>query len=207
MESKPGVATEVSIDQILGYLRKSDRLNTMYTGPDWLDIGWGKFTAAAEAEFNEFLGELTGDWKWYSTKPKLQRNKALFELVDWFLFTASALHCTLGYLGLDGVEELIPHTPRVQRPSDFGVTIDITEVVLLKNQLVACQPMAGSRVIKIGQLAAFVETALTYLGATAEQFDVAYHVKYKMCIERVKGGILTGGAYRKDDEVYPEILK
>jgi hypothetical protein len=59
----------------------------------------------------------------------------------------------------------------------------------------------------VTQLASFVETALTYLGATAEEFDRAYHVKYNMCIERVKGGILTGGAYRKDDEVYPEILK
>lgn len=208
MEIKPGVATAVSHDQILGYLRKSDKLNTLYTGPEWLSVGWGKFTAAAEAEFNEFLSEMTEDWKWYSAKPKFNRNKALYELVDWFLFTASAFHCTLGPEGLDGIEELLLTERRAPRPADFsGNCVDMGDVVLLKCQLVSAQLAVANPATRIAHLASFIETALVYLGATAEQFDIAYHVKYKLCIARVEGGIMTGGTYRKDDEFYPEILK
>lgn len=207
MESKSDLAPTFGIDQLLGYLRRSDRLNTLYTGPDWIDIGWDKFTLAAEAEFNEFLTELTGDWKWYSTKPKIDRNKALFELVDWFLFSASAVNCYLMPTGLDGIEEKIQAAPELVRPEGYGSgPTGLGDLNHTKSLMVSAagHVCAGTMIKLLGMT---VETALAYLGATEDDFDRAYNVKYQLCLKRVEGGILTGGSYRKDDEVYPEILK
>jgi len=188
-------------------MRRSDYLNTRYTGPDWIDIGWDKFTAAAETEFVEFLSEMTGEWKWYSNNPRIQRNKALFELVDWFLFTASAIHCANRYIGLDGVEDALVSyqafgtDPSWWPPKDIGVG----KVMVWKSELVVLSEYASISV-SIQKLAVTLDIMLGYIGATPADFDQAYEEKYAMCLKRVEAGIMRGVPYDKTKEVYSEIL-
>lgn len=202
------MAKTVRPEQILGYLRRSDALNSKYTGPDWIDIGWGRFTAAAEQEFEEFLAEVTAKWKWYSSKPKLNHNAALFELVDWFLFTASALHCTHRINGLDGVDLEMEFVGQPGRPAVWGTLgdIDIEHVMVVKQDFIRIT-RENPMVYSIWYMAHALDTFLSFIGATPQDFDQAYQAKYAICLKRVEGGIMTGGAYRKDSEVYPEILK
>ena len=209
MEIQSNLGQSIAPEQILGYLRKSDYLNTKYTGPDWFTLGWHRFAAAAASEFDEFLREVTSEWKWYSTKPKFDRNKALFELVDWFLFTASAIHCTNIINGLDGADiELesfhghVTYTGMMNRGLPLMERLLVAESECRVATFIKGLGIAGS----IKTVCVFLDLALELIGATPANFDEAYQFKYQTNLNRVAGGILTGGAYRKEDEVYPEIL-
>ena len=204
MAHQPIVATQVSPEQILGYLRRSDRLNTLYTGPDWINLGWGRFLAAADQEFDEFMSELTEKWKWYSTNPRMNRNKALFELVDWFLFFASAFHARHKTMGLDELDSDLEVVSPAPRPKSWSNGVEGVMLAKASMTQVLCHCI---RVDLLYYTCHGLNTFLEWIGATAADFDQAYEHKYQLCLQRVAGGILTGGSYRKDDEVYPEILK
>lgn len=85
--------SHLTFEQLSDMLQAQFKLNNAYNGQVWVTdptFLW-KFNAAADAELAEYLEEITALWKWYSSKPVLNQQEALFEGVDVLHFMLAGL--------------------------------------------------------------------------------------------------------------------
>lgn len=182
-------------------------LNAEYHGSDWRDkLKFGELMMCARFELlAEYLREIEGMWKFFGNCP-INREKALFELVDYVSFFGSALA-----LGSEQVPAF--HNEQIEQLDSFERSTVIKQVEAL--HLMANPNFMGGVVMDeswstthaVLTLTAVVQVALRLIDVSAEEFMVAYNKKASLNFHRANNGAVDG-TYDKSKEtpLYVELL-
>lgn len=171
-------------------------LNIIYSGCGWKNtISAGEIESAMIKEYSEFLDEVQDKWCWYKKSPDVDRDKAIFELIDFLHFA----------LMLVQLEHNIPDIENAitNRQTEPNVDIHAEDPFKVMSRTLALFIISfEDKDIKlmVQQLRNMIEIGGTMLDMVPGEIEKAFHLKNMRNRERVNGGILKG-EYKKEDEV------
>lgn len=187
------LASPISLIRMLHWQAE---LNIIYSGCGWKNtVLAGEIESAMLKEYSEFLDEVQDKWCWYKKAGEFDRDKAIFELVDFLHF---ALMLMQYEHSLDSLSSCVTNRncfPDVDVLAEDPFKVMSRSIAFFILSFENKDPFEMTR-----QLRNMIEIGGTMLDMVPGEIEKAFHLKNQRNRERVNGGILQG-QYKKEDEV------
>lgn len=180
--------TEGDVNYIMNMQRE---LNAAYHGSDWINkLNAQELFACAQFELcAEFMREIEGMWKFFGNC-KIDREKALFELVDFASFFCSGISTFH-----QGGVKLRSVMMRLQVSTDRKQVLAVTNQLHNLSRGVETHNADGLAEVVLDT----VHYGLSLIDVSAEEFMIAYNKKAALNFHRAENGAVAG-TYDKSNE-------
>lgn len=202
----------LTLAQYSDILRRQKVLNDAYNGVTWFedDFFTTRFRCAADVEFVEFLNETNIHWDWYTkNRNNIDKQKALFELVDMVHFMTAALlrsgsvdkivdSVSLGMSEYFDDPEMFfcsptgPNGNFLKEMHDrYGYFWNSVNELTLEQGLTEAR--ANDQITRASlHLLTLIAEGISALGYSSDEFHKAYQMKNERNHQRIAGGVMRG---------------